>query len=776
MLDFTYNPADSTALFSDDLSEGKQQFYVVRRNHYKSVTAILPKPVKNLIVTDLAIDMVIISPEEFVSAAGKLKDFRQTHDNLATEVVTVQDIYDNFSAGLQDPVAIRDFVKFAFENWRDNQNNPLQYLLLFGDGHYDYLGVKPTSAPMWVPSFQINNVNPLATRVKDDFFGIVSGNDNFLDIAIGRLPVQSLEMAQGVVDKIIQYESEPFFGPWRNRIGFTADDEITPNSSFERLHTDQTEFIARASYIPPFLDQRKIYLMEFPPVRVVTSSSPRKPEAEDAMVDLINDGVYILNYVGHGNERVLAHEWLLNREIDMPRIDNGRMQFFFYLSSCTFGRWDFPNEDSMGELLVTRENRGAIALVSAARDVFAGPNHALMNAFYGNFFSNVLDTRRTQPLGIAMMQAKLTINIVNSEKYHLLGDPSMSLKLPDEIISISSIQPDSIKALATVRVSGTIDSQNPFEGSLALSVFDTEKDGEHIMLNGNIVNYKLPGSPIFKGSVELDAGSENQYDMGFVVPKDITYGGENGRISLYVWNDEGDGSISVDGLPVGGTRTGVFDDEGPEIEVLFDGRRFVSGDIVSTDPVLELRLSDPHGINITGEIGHKIELVTDDNPNVVDLSGLFEYDNGSFSTGKANFRIAGLSAGQHTITVRAWDNFNNSSTFRGILSVVADDELIVRDVFNYPNPFTDNTQFTCQINAAAEIEIKIYTVRGRLIKSLNYFHSGGSTFFTSPEWDGTDEDGDKLANGTYMYKLIARSDAGGELRQVEKLSKLVVIR
>ena len=182
----------------------------------------------------------------------------------------------------------------------------------------------------------------------------------------------------------------------------------------------------------------------------------------------------------------------------MPRIDNGRMQFFFYLSSCTFGRWDFPNEDSMGELLVTRENRGAIALVSAARDVFAGPNHALMNAFYGNFFSNVLDTRRTQPLGIAMMQAKLTINIVNSEKYHLLGDPSMSLKLPDEIISISSILPDSIKALATVRVSGTIDSQNPFEGSLALSVFDSEKDGEHIMLNGNIVNYKLPGSPIFK--------------------------------------------------------------------------------------------------------------------------------------------------------------------------------------------------------------------------------------------------------------------------------------
>ncbi len=770
-----YSAGDGSAQFSAAQGAELQQFYTVDSDHYREVPALKPRTYRDIKISNIAADMIIVSPREFESAAQPLKESRESRDNIRTEIVTIEDIYDNFSGGLQDPIALRDFVKFAFENWTDELNTPPTYLLLFGDGNYDYLGVRSTSAPVYVPPYQLNSIFDLTTRTLDDFFVRVSGNDNIVDLAVGRLPVQSVDMAQGVVNKLITYQENPTFGPWRNRIGFAADDEITPTSDFENIHTEQLEFVATADYIPDYLEQRKIYLMEFPTVSDVTSSSVRKPGAQDAMVSLMNEGALILNYVGHGNERLLAHEWLLNREIDMERIDNGRKQFFFYLSSCTFGRWDIPNEDSMGELLVTEPDRGAIALVSAARDVFAGPNHALMDAFYRNFLNG---TRKTEPIGLAFMQAKIEENQPNSEKYHLLGDPSMFLEFPDNFVSISSITPDSLQALAGVRVNGSIQSQASFEGTAFLSVFDAEKTKEHIMNNGNIVQYKLPGSSIFRGNTTIDASSGNQFSMEFIVPKDITYGGKNGRVSLYLWDGETDGSVVVENLNVGGTQLGVVDVKGPEIEVLFDGRRFISGDIVQPKPELELRLSDPHGINITGEVGHKIELAVDDNQSTVDLSTFFEYDNGSFSTGSAVRALPGLTPGEHLISVRAWDNFNNSSTFKGIVQVIAENELTVQDVYNYPNPFVSETQFTFQTNAAAdaEVEVKIFTVAGRLVKSLSYYHSGGSSFFVSPPWDGTDDDGDQLANGTYLYKLITRSNEGGSFKQIEALSKLVIMR
>jgi hypothetical protein len=773
--EISFNPGAATAVFSVSLGPDPQQFYVVDSENYRSIPELVPAAFTDIRTSNITADMIIITPREFENAVLPLKEFRESWDNIRTEIVLLEDIYDNFSGGLQDPVALRDFVKFAFENWTDEFGTPPLYLLLFGDGNYDYLGVRTSSAPIKVPPYQLNSVFELTTRTMDDFFAYVSGSDNIVDLAVGRLPVQTVDMARGVVSKLISYYEDPFFGPWRNRIGFAADDEITPTSNTERLHTDQLETIATASYMPDYLNQRKIYLMEFPAVLDVSTSGSRKPGAEEEMVSLMNEGTLLLNYVGHGNERVLAHEWLLNREIDLNRIEKSRKQYFFYLSSCTFGRWDIPEEDSMGELLVTAADRGAIGMISASRDVFAGPNHALMEAFYRNFFN---DTRRTVPTGLALMQAKIEERRPNSEKYHLLGDPSMYLELPDDCVSVSSVTPDSLKALSAVQMNGSINSQSPFAGTAFLSVFDSEKKGEHVMQNGGIVNYKLPGSSIFRGKKTIEASSGNQFSMGFVVPKDITYGGKNGRISLYVWDDESDGSAVIDELTVGGTQAGIIDEDGPRIEVLFDGRQFVSGDIVHNDPNLELLLSDQHGINITGEVGHKIELMIDDDPNSIDLSRFFEYDDGSFTQGRVLRKLTGFTEGEHTLSLRAWDNFNNSATFKGIVNVVSENELTVRDIYNYPNPFTDETQFTFQINTSsgAEIQVKIFTVSGRLVKTLNFFHGGGSSFFVSPSWDGTDDDGDELANGTYLYKLIARSAENGMFKQVEALSKLVIMK
>jgi len=431
----------------------------------------------------------------------------------------------------------------------------------------------------------------------------------------------------------------------------------------------------------------------------------------------------------------------------------------------------------MAEELLTAADRGAIGIISAARDVYSQLNFALANAFYACLFSDSLfsDTRVTETFGAALMNAKIAVPGTNSEKFHLLGDPAFRISFPRNSISGVSIAPDSLKAMATVGISGDVTGGQASEGTLSLSVYDTEKDGVHILPNGKQTTYKLPGASIFRGSAQMEPDDNNHFDLHFIVPRDITYGGENGRVSLYFWNENSDGSTFIDSIPVGGTAAVADDRAGPEMEIWFDDRMFVSGDLVPVNPVLMLKLSDTHGINITGEVGHKIEMTVNDGGGA-DLSRYFEYDAGSYTEGKVTYRMTGLTAGQNTIAIRAWDNFNNSSTVKGILDVVDENTLIVDTIVNYPNPFADETQFTCRINMPAAIEIKIYTIRGRLIKTLSGLQTGSSSFFVSAPWDGRDEDGDRVGNGTYLYKLIARADMSGGAKQVEKIGKLVVMR
>jgi len=772
-IDYTYSSESNTASFSDTLRREDQQYYAAEPGSYRAISNMTPVPNSFLKSESRSADMIIIAPREFAEAAVPLEQFHETRHGLMTEVVVLDEIFNEFGAGLRDPVAIRDFMKFAFGNWVDGSMNPPRYLLLFGDGNFDYTGIRSDSEANRVPPFEVNSTNALVTRAVDDFYGYVSGNDRFVDVAVGRLPVKTVGMAGDLVDKIVTYDTEPEYGSWRNTVTFVADDEITPYSDIEDIHTDQTESLARADYMPEFLDQAKIYLMEYQAVPDVTSASDRKPDAQDDLVNQINTGSRIITYVGHGNHRLLAHEWVLNREVDMPRIDNGNRQFFFYIASCAFGRWDFRNEDSMAELLLTEPDRGAIGLISSSRDVFAHSNYTLANEFFRNLYK---ETRTTATVGEALQVAKVLVAGENSEKFQLLGDPAFRFEFPKDMITGMHMEPDSLKAMAEVTVAASVADGASFAGNAFLSVFDSKKQGVHTMANGVEKNYVLPGSGIFRGSADIKPEDGGHLTMKLIVPKDITYGGDDGRVSLYVWNEDGDGSAYLGNIPVGGTAEGMTDTDGPELQMYFNDRIFVSGDYVAENPELLLKLSDPQGINITGEVGHKIELALGEDTRVIDLSPFFNYDSGSYTQGAIRYRLTGLSAGDNTITIRAWDNFNNSSMLRAIVKVVSGENLFVENVFNYPNPFSEETQFTCQVSVPAEIEIKIFTVAGRLVKTISGMQSGDSSFFVSPSWDGRDEDGDRLANGTYLYKLIARTFSAGEMQQVEKISKIVIMR
>jgi hypothetical protein len=442
-------------------------------------------------------------------------------------------------------------------------------------------------------------------------------------------------------------------------------------------------------------------------------------------------------------------------------------------ATCDFGKYDDPHEPSFSEALVWQENRGAIAVLSSSRLVYSSPNFAFNSSYLRNLFSGGNPSRR---LGEAYLLA--VGSGANDQKYHLFGDPSMYLADPRNHASITSISPDTLKALSKVTLTGSVslgsgdEKLTDFEGGAFLIVNDARYDSVN---TGGPYNYTLFGPRIFKGEIGVSEGS---FTGQFIVPKSIRYNNQpTGRITLIAWDDDnGQQAIGyVDTLLFMGTSENLSDDEGPEISLFFDNREnFRDGDLVGENPVLTAKILDENGINLTREVGHRIEIKIDDEASK-DITSFFAYERNSYSEGELSYNLNDLESGDHYLKLEAWDNLNNPSVEEINFRVASEEGLVLSDVVNYPNPFNDETNFTFQLlgsDAGTELEIKIYTITGRLIKSFDNLIPPTDGFNYDYAWNGRDDDGDLVANGVYIYKLIVRKDS----EQKEVLEKLVVLR
>jgi len=738
-------------------------------------------------------DMVVITHEDFLSinpVTGKdegplarfvsLRQNANVNDTLKVEVVKIQDVFDEFSGGLYDPVAIRDFLKYAYEKW---PRRPL-YVMLVGDGDYDPKNLISKTAKNWIPTYHTEEFNTgeydIRNRVADSQFTYVAGDDQTMDMAIGRIPARSLADVEAYVDKLTRYETQPAFGAWRNTAVMVADDEYAQGavpSSGETFHITDTETLVGFS-TPPFFDVKKIYLTEFAAVQSASISGIRKPTATDALLRLVNNGALLINYTGHGNPEVWAHERVLNLASDFERIQNGDKQALWVAATCTFGKYDMPDRQSFAEQLVLAPRRGAIAALATSRDVFSSLNARLNQVYYDFLFES--KNHVTARLGAAMMWARLqTGAIENDEKFHVLGDPSLRLAMPRYTAAITSLQPDTIKALAVMTVQGKIQRDGVdwpgFNGMARVEAFDAQREVNYQSPGQFAINYAMPGNSLFRGEAPVQNGV---FTAQFFVPKDITYGGQTGRVNVYFWSDQerADGTGYRRQLPVGGTASSLVDRAGPRMEIGFSNvEDFHSGGIIGSNPVLRAVIHDSlSGVNLTGEIGHQIALSLDGrNDDKIEVTDLFNYDAGSYTRGTILYPLANLAEGRHTAEIKAWDNLNNSSTATIEFTVQPQDRLILSEVLNYPNPFRRATTFTFGLNLAAEIRIKVFTLSGRLLRALEPF--AAQRGFNMIEWDGRDEDGDELANGVYLYKIIAATPSDAPLR-VEEIGKLAIQR
>lgn len=762
---------------------------------------VVPERIEKAVWTNLresisGADFIIITHEDFYQSMLRLKSHRETHDSLVTAVVKVSDIFNEFSWGLYDPTAIRDFVKYAYENWTPTP----KYVLLCGDGDYDFKNIRSNRDKNWIPAFQTTELNESTNRTMDEWYVLVSGRDDKPDLSIGRFPVQTAEEANNVVDKLIAYETASFLLPnsdaplddWRNVVTMVGDDEKAGGESDnETIHTRDAEYIIE-NYVPNSFSKEKIYLIEYPEVKDPSTSGIMKPLATQALLDRIHKGTLILNYVGHGAPSLWAHERLLKESRDLDLINNADKLPLWVAATCDFGRFDNPLEQSFSEKLFVAKNRGGIAFLTSARLAYATDNTSLNREFFSQLFAAT--ARPTERLGVALMRAKIiNYSAINDQKYHLFGDPTLRLVAPKYSAKVTSLNPDTLKALSHITIKGQVwNDQNfwtDFQGKALLKVFDSSNDRVYRTKYGSEIRYRAPGRTLFRGSVVIQDG---QFEAKFIVPKDITYGGTEGRMSFYFADREVQGIGYQDRIFVGGTSI-LQDNEGPIIKIGFDGRKVADGDYIGEKSLLEVEIADSiSGINIAGDIGHHITLVIDGNENEkILLTEYFNYFDGNFKAGKARYDLSsyktidydaknnpvtkfGLAKGEHSITIKAWDNFNNSSVVTGRYTVIADGALKLKDVLNYPNPFAAATNFTFIVNQNCQVDIKIYTIAGRLIETLNGLAANGGVnqFY----WDGTDRDGNAVANGIYLYKVIASANQNGKLAKDEFIGKLVIAR
>lgn len=774
------NISGGTVRFQSAAVEGKpNQFIAVASSGMKSIGASKKLSNSNLL-TNSGAEFIIITPPEFLDAAKKLQAYREREgeDKISTMVATTQEIFNEFNSGVADPVAMRNFIQYAYTNWQIKPN----YVLLFGDGHYDYLNIT-TNDKIWVPVFETeNSLNLIDSYVTDDFFVQIMGNDNLVDVKIGRLPVASSESAQAMVDKIIQYETGQTFEPWRNTVTFVADDGPTSQGDDTDLHTSQAEQLARS--IPPEMEQKKIYIVAYK--TVFTSQGRRKPDAFQAIIDQINAGTVITNYTGHGNESVWTHERVLISDISIPQMNNANRLSFLCAATCAFALYDMPGIISGAEMMVIKPDGAMIGALASPRVVFAGEN-ALYNTIY---FQNLLNNGRendgrAKRLGDANYTTKQRLfGSAGYEKFHLFADPTVRLVLPrhksiieEILVNGSPVTSDTVqlKALSKVTFNASVRKYDnsvwtDFNGSAQVSLFDAKRNVP--VPEWGSFEYELPGGLLYRGQSTIRNG---KYSVSFVVPKDITYENNTGRISLYIENNQTDGIGYSTKLRISGSDTSTGIASPPKVLLFMDTRSFKPGDVVNENSHLLVDLFDDYGINTTGNgIGHDIEAWLDNNQNSFVLNDYYKSKIDSYQEGSVDYLLRNLEPGKHTLKVRAWNIHNISSTDETYFEVASSSEVAVRNVFNFPNPMTNATSFTFSHNMsnAINVEIKIYTIAGHLIKKLE--SKNITDRFVNIPWDGRDEEGDLVSNGMYLYKLIVMSMDGSKGSEI--VEKLAVLR
>jgi len=751
-------------------------------------------------------DLLIVSHKDFVSQAERLANLHR-EEGLTVHVVNTEQVFNEFSSGMLDPTAIRLFAKMFHDRALGDTSKMPDYLLLFGDGTFDPKN-RVSNNNNFVPTYQMpNGENHISALVTDDYYGMLDDGESIasvdlMDIGVGRLLISDINTAKQQVDKIEHYMkngsdlfkgntgnsctvggTQQTFGDWRLNYVQIADDE--EGGYFINEDTEDQFTYVRSNH--PEMNCDKLYLDAF--TQVSTAGGQRYPDVQEGITNWVERGALVMNYVGHGGEVGLAEE----RVVTVPQIqswNNINRLNLFVSATCEFTKYDDPSRVSAGEWVSLNPRGGAIALMTTTRSVFFGVNTITGQKFFETVFTR---DANMQPLTFGDIVRK-TKNAAgasdNKRSFTLIGDPALRIALPRLNIVTDSINgkdpallTDTMRALGKITIKGHLEDQfgnnlSSYDGVLAASIFDKYKTFYTLEQDpdSEVIPFELQRNIIYKGQATVNDGS---FSFSFIVPKDINYSFGPGKISYYANNTTTDAGGQDQRFMVGGIDSiGINDQQGPDIALYLNDEQFVSGGITDETPVLIADLFDENGINTVGNgIGHDIVAVIDEETsNPLVLNEFYTANLDTYQSGSVRYSLPTLEKGKHTLTLKAWDVANNSAEARIEFVVQEKKELTLDHVLNYPNPFTTSTQFFFEHNQVCsqlDVMVEIFTVSGKLVKTIDRTVSMEGFRSAGIVWDGRDDFGDQLAKGVYVYRLKVRNDLG---EIAEKIEKLVLLK
>ena len=783
------NEEDNTSDFTFKDNGGVLNEYVVlSQNDYYTPKLLQNGRVVNQNLHALQdINYLVITNSELFSEAQRLADYHQNNSNLSTKVVLLDEIYNEFSSGSKDITGIRDFIKHVHTT-NSTVEKKLKYVCFFGDASYDYKD-RITGNNNIVPvKLSEKSFNLATSYVTDDFFVMLDDNEgemssrHTIDVASSRIPVSTIVQAKEVVDKILTYYNKDAIGDWRNTITFLADD-IDANG--EQVIEQGVESIADEIKVnKPIFNINKIYLDSY--VQENSSGGERYPEVKEAITNAIEKGTLVFDYFGHGGEDGFASERILDKS-QIQNFNNPNTLPLLITVTCDFSRFDNPSRTTAGELTLWNPKGGAASMITTTREVFisVGQNFNLQ-------LIRILLEFENEDLTIAESLMKTKNEFSNTQKFFIyhFGDPAMKLSVPKPNVLITKMngkelsQPiDTLKALSKVSFEGVVVDNtnvvlNDFNGSLSTTVFDKRIDKTTLDNDGFGIKmiFDTQDSKLFRGKSTVENGT---FKFDFIVPKDIKIAYGKGKLSFYAENGEIDKAGYNFDVVVGGIDKNAPEDTvGPEINLFMNDESFIDGANTNASPNLIAVLSDSSGINTSiTAVDHDIVGILDgDTTNPITLNDFYQTELNDYTKGKVNYKLRDLEVGPHSIKIKAWDTYNNSSETTLNFTVVSDAILNLENVLNYPNPFVNYTEFWFnhnKPNEALEVQVQVFTISGKLIKTINQNIITTGNLSRSISWNGLDDFGNKIGKGVYIYKLKVKSTISNLTS--EKFEKLVIL-
>jgi hypothetical protein len=796
----TENSTGNTFSFKANLGE-LQKYIAIDPNDYytplkENKTKITNSNIKGTVFKNAQgqfqdIDYIIVTPEFLRIQAEKLASFHRVNSSLNVKVLTTESIYQEFASGKQDIAAIRNCIKYIYDN-ASSDDKKVQYVNLFGDASFDYKKRISNNTNI-VPIYEslISNTIGEASFASDDFYGLMDDSEGNItnyyggvDIAVGRMLVSNTTQADEMVNKVVEYYNKKAYGSWRNNYVALADD--SDKSTDATLQSRQNTLSDEIKTQKPFLNAYKIFLDAY--TQEASTGGERYPKAKSEFYNEFEKGALVFNYLGHGGEDGLASERIWDKA-DSQSLNNQYKYPLFITITCEFSRFDNPTRPTAGEYIYWNPKGGAISLISTIREIGQYSAENFNDVFAKNLFAYGANQYVSIAEALRISKNENPNAATNVVLY--LGDPALFLAIPKPKVVLTKVNdipvsqtiPD-FKSLAKMKISGEITDENNipitnYNGVLSTILFDKITTKNTLNNDGNspVMNFNTLGETIFRGNASITNG---QFEYSFIVPKDIRIPLDNGKISFYAQKNQSledqtgyDTKIKVGGI----NENAVADNNSPKVKLYMNDETFVSGGITNESPIFIAIMEDENGINTAGGIGHDIVAVLDgDVSNPIILNDYYQTELDSYSTGNLHFPLRNLKAGLHTITFTVWDVYNNATSTEIQFLVVGNETVTLSNVLNYPNPCVNYTEFWFthnKPNEPLEVQVQVLTITGKVVWTKNQTITTAGFLSREITWDTRDDFGNRIGKGVYVYKLTVKATLSN--KKVEKIEKLVIL-